>query len=257
MADRWYGTWQQMRTRRDERIKQRAAGMPRSTSWFGRVKQRVQLWWDRSTTRVDNRHQARAVRDHERLQTTRWQRFRERLTGQTPVAYPNQSSTPKTTSEEADEPAGKSATAGDQKPGNDTATDGRKPATDPGHSLNGDRPDNTPRHTAGTNPSANGRHNPQEEQVEVTGLSSAVNYAQQQQQAHDRAVTDCEGFAAALSANEVSGEALTEAQRAMELEQQTAAAWQRAHTALSNHMGVKEAYDANPDAGNKQFVTSE
>lgn len=93
--------------------------------------------------------------------------------------------------------------------------------------------------------------------AEVTGLGTALSYAGAQQEAHTRAVADGEGFAAALSANEVSGEAVEAAQRAMELEQQCAAEWGRVHAALGRHMQVAEAYAANRDAGNKQFVTSE
>jgi hypothetical protein len=103
------------------------------------------------------------------------------------------------------------------------------------------------------------RHNQEEgtPMAEATGLVSAIGYADEMRRVHEANMAEIEAWTASLRANEVSGDPITAAARAAEQTQAAAAAWDQAKTALERHMAVKEAYDANPDAGSRQFVTSE
>lgn len=93
--------------------------------------------------------------------------------------------------------------------------------------------------------------------AEATGLTTSINYAADMRKANEDNVAEAEGFAASLEANGVSGPSVDAARQAMEAQQQAAAAWQHAHATLESHLGVKEQYDAHPDAGTREFVTSE
>ena len=93
--------------------------------------------------------------------------------------------------------------------------------------------------------------------AEVTGLASALAHATEMRKAHEESTAGAEQYAASLAAGGVTGEALAAVQQAMEAQQQAAAAWGQAEATLSRHMQVKEAYDANQDAGSKEFVTAE
>lgn len=92
---------------------------------------------------------------------------------------------------------------------------------------------------------------------EVTGLVTAMTYASQQQEAHQQNLPHTEQWLAALRSGDVAGEPIAAGTQAMEADQAAAAAWARAHEALAAQLTVKEAYHANPDAGDKRFVTAE
>jgi len=97
----------------------------------------------------------------------------------------------------------------------------------------------------------------QEMPAEVTGLSSAQQYVTEMRSAMEGSVSGAESYASALQTGGVSGPAVDAAARAMELQQQAAAAWGEAEAALQRHMSVREQYEANPDAGSREFVTAE
>ena len=92
---------------------------------------------------------------------------------------------------------------------------------------------------------------------EVSGLASAQTYATEMSSAMAAQVPLTEQFMASLQGGGVSGEAVAAAARAQELSAATSAAWAEANEALQRQNVVKEAYQATPEAGNKEFVTSE
>lgn len=92
---------------------------------------------------------------------------------------------------------------------------------------------------------------------EVTGLISALTHAQQMRQAYEESTASAEQYLAGLQAGGVTGEALAAVQQAMEAQQAAAAAWASAEATLQRHMQVREAYEANRDAGSREFVTAE
>jgi|SRR5690554_447768 len=224
LADMWFDQWKQMRISREQRLIDRAAGLPPKQhrdgmrGWYGRQRDRVQRWWDAGTIRVDDVRQAQAIQDGERLHATRRQRAWDRLTGQTPAAYPDPKEQdggerqPTPDGEQQPEPA--------RQPSPDAGT---KPAADPDPTADSAGSETKPQQGDNQQPVSDRPATQEENMAEVTGLGTALSYAGAQQEAHTRAVADGEGFAAALSANEVSGEAVEAAQRAMELEQQCAA----------------------------------
>lgn len=93
--------------------------------------------------------------------------------------------------------------------------------------------------------------------AEATGLTSSINYAGAQADAAYGNVTEVEQWLASLKAHEVTGETIEAGRQAMEQYQAAGASFARAQAALQRHLQVKEAYDANADAGDRQFVTSE
>jgi len=92
---------------------------------------------------------------------------------------------------------------------------------------------------------------------EVTGLQSAIAYAQGSAAAAERAAAQDEAAIAALQAGGTTGPAVTALQASMEQHQKNAMHYRTAEAELQRHIGVKEAYHANPDAGTKAFVTAE
>jgi hypothetical protein len=92
---------------------------------------------------------------------------------------------------------------------------------------------------------------------EVSGLSSAQNYAAQMSARMSDQVPRTESFVASLTGADVSGEAVDAAVRAQELSAACSQAWAEANEALQRQNVVKEAYQSTPEAGNKEFVTSE
>lgn len=244
-SDVWADTWRGLRKRRTARIAARERGdVPpprggRVSRWWGHTRERVSAWWDERTLRVDDRRQAEQIHDTEQVngRGTLPERVRD-------AVVVERISDPEATQPEPDR---REEPTPDPDPTPDQPT---SPAPDNVIQIDRDsrRAD-----------AAGGNTNQQKEQdmAEVTGLATAIRYAADQQTAHEQAVADGEGFAASLAANDVSGPAVAAARRAMELEQQTAAAWAEAAAALEQHQQVKEAYDSNPDAGRKEFVTAE
>lgn len=93
--------------------------------------------------------------------------------------------------------------------------------------------------------------------TEVTGMASAVAYAKGVSAAH-AAHGDGESYVGSLANFEVGASDIDKVRAAQEASRNAAALWQTAADALQSHnMGVREAYASSPDAGNKQFATSE
>lgn len=93
--------------------------------------------------------------------------------------------------------------------------------------------------------------------TEVTGLTTAIDYANGVAQAHQSHAADAETFAASLASNEVGDGTIGLAVQAQEASSAAGAAWSAVADALNDQTGVKEAYEATPDAGSREFVTSE
>jgi hypothetical protein len=93
--------------------------------------------------------------------------------------------------------------------------------------------------------------------AEITGLTTAQQYAEGMKNAYQEAASGVELFTASLEGHGVSGEAVAAARRAAEMQQAAAAAWADAHAALDQQTGIREAYAAAPGAGTREFVTSE
>jgi hypothetical protein len=74
---------------------------------------------------------------------------------------------------------------------------------------------------------------------------------------HETAMTDAELFQAGLSDNGVSGKAIDLATEVMELERQVSEKWGELAAEMAEQDKVREAYDATPGAGSREFVTSE
>lgn len=92
---------------------------------------------------------------------------------------------------------------------------------------------------------------------EITGLRSAIAFAEGSATSADQAITQTEMAIANLQAGGTSGAAITELQQAMENLRATAAQFRAAASTLSAHLGVTEQYEANQGAGSREFVTSE
>ncbi|MFI5833234.1 hypothetical protein ACIA5A_06105 [Micromonospora sp. NPDC051300] len=94
--------------------------------------------------------------------------------------------------------------------------------------------------------------------AEITGLPTAIAFAQGMANAHRAASTaGGEQYVAALRSFEVGDGTIATVASARELSAQAAAAWERAADEIGKQNTVKEAYQAVPDAGNKRFVTGE
>lgn len=93
---------------------------------------------------------------------------------------------------------------------------------------------------------------------EITGLQSAVAYAEGVAAAHEQhSLTGGEAYLGSLQSFEVSGRVLQLVASAQESSQIAAGTWKAAAAELSKQLIVKEAYDAVPDAGTKAFVQGE
>jgi hypothetical protein len=93
--------------------------------------------------------------------------------------------------------------------------------------------------------------------AEITGLQSAIAYAEGSAAAAERAATQDEMAIASLQAGGTTGAAIASLQASMEGHTQNAAHYRAAAAELTQQLQVKEAYAANQGAGEKQFVTSE
>ena len=93
---------------------------------------------------------------------------------------------------------------------------------------------------------------------EVTGLQSAIAYADAVAQAHSAHSTGGgEGYVGSLTSFGVTGNTISLVRQAQEASALAASAWKAASQALQSQHVVKEAYDANPDAGTQAFVQGE
>ncbi|MFC6017819.1 hypothetical protein ACFP2T_16580 [Plantactinospora solaniradicis] len=90
---------------------------------------------------------------------------------------------------------------------------------------------------------------------EVTGLSTALAFAQTAADAHASFATGgTEGYTGALAQHGVGDGCISSAKEAQEASSIAAAKWAKHHEDLTAQLNVKEAYQGNPDAGNKQFL---
>ncbi|GAA2709110.1 hypothetical protein ACFY2R_18170 [Micromonospora olivasterospora] len=92
---------------------------------------------------------------------------------------------------------------------------------------------------------------------EVSGHASAKNYADAMAKAAVAAVTSLEQTIARMTAGKVGGPALGHLAQAQESATAMAAQLRAAHAVLAKHDAVGEAYQANRDAGDKDWMTKE
>jgi hypothetical protein len=92
---------------------------------------------------------------------------------------------------------------------------------------------------------------------EVTGIPSAIRYAQQMAEAHASHGGN-EGYLTSLANMEVGAGDIAKVQAAMEASANAGAMWQAAADSIDkNNRAVAEAYSTSPDAANKQANTNE
>jgi len=243
-SDLWSDAWKVARARREARVQQRLEHIREhgpGPTWRQRASERWSAAWGRWETRMAQR-QARRERDGRPAPE--------------PVAP-------------ASEPAGGTQER-DQEPRGDQEDEQRRepvePVTVTPWHPDRDRPEPqelTARPGPGgrwevvDTPGPRGEARGDDHMAEVTGLVSALAHAQQMRKAFEESTAGAEQYLAGLEAGGVKGPALEAVQQAMEAQQAAAAAWGQAEATLSRHMQVKEAYDANQDAGHREFVTAE
>lgn len=271
MGDLWGDAWRVARARREKRVEQRLEHIREhgpGPTWRQRASERWSAAWGRWEARMADR----------------WQ---ERRDGQRPAPEPVAPTTtdrdrPGGTQERTQEPRVDAERVGQEdeqrepaepQTGDDPGSPG---AGRPGPPRRGDQDDaarpgqSGPELTA--RPTGDGRwvvdpdphragetsrERRDDDMAEVTGLASALAHATAMRRAYEDSTADSEQYLAGLESGGVTGEALAAVQQAMEAQQQAAAAWARTEAILQRHMQVREAYEANRDAGSKEFVTSE
>lgn len=92
---------------------------------------------------------------------------------------------------------------------------------------------------------------------ETTNLQAALTYTLNMAAGCRDGMASLETSIAALQAGEVGGMVVANLQQAQEAFNIAGGALMAANAALQHHLQVKEAYTANPDAGNKQFVVQD
>lgn len=92
---------------------------------------------------------------------------------------------------------------------------------------------------------------------ETTNLSAALAYTNDMATQAAQGAASVETSIASLTVGGVTGPTLTHLAQAQEALSQAMAQFTAANTALSNHIAVKEAYNANRDAGTREFVTAD
>jgi hypothetical protein len=93
--------------------------------------------------------------------------------------------------------------------------------------------------------------------IETTGLQSGLAYNDAMATTCEEGATSVEQSIAALENGEVGQSVTGPMQQGRELLEAAQACFRQAHDELQSHITIKEGYDANPDAGNKAFVTAE
>lgn len=106
-------------------------------------------------------------------------------------------------------------------------------------------------------PAASDTEKENELSAEITGLQSAIAYANGSAAAAEQAATQDELAIAGLRAGGTTGTAITELQSSMEGHTKNAAHYRNAAAELTRQLQVKEAYEANQGAGTREFVKSE
>ncbi|MEV7267041.1 hypothetical protein AB0N38_26115 [Micromonospora aurantiaca] len=91
--------------------------------------------------------------------------------------------------------------------------------------------------------------------TEVTSLATAMAYAELASKAHESfATAGAEPYVANLENAGMTGEAVGSARAAAEASANAAAMWEAHRALLEQQMQVKEAYQSQPDAANKEFL---
>lgn len=130
-----------------------------------------------------------------------------------------------------------SATATLTRPETDTDTQQEEPVTQP---------------TLTTTPAGDSQPD-----AETAGLTRAISFSEGMANALRQAAVRTETSIATLQCKGVGPGPLALLTQAMELASQAAAAFQAAHDEFERHVAVREAYNANPDAGDKEFLTND
>jgi hypothetical protein len=91
---------------------------------------------------------------------------------------------------------------------------------------------------------------------EVTGLSDTIKFCEGSSEAFRAQIHATELTVAAAAAGGVTGPGAAKLAHAMELCTAAAAAYDEAAAEFKAHTAVQEAYDANPGAGTREFVTA-
>ena len=265
LADVWSDGWQRLADRRRERLARRAAGGPAHPRlakaqanirafrdwWRGagggrsvhvrgaEVTEEIhETWWDRAVDRAERKRAGRLAQQDTQKRPAEPDTAPEPATAD--VTNPLADSEPLKASEPDSSPAPDTS-----EPSNDDSPNGGQPA------AAADEPRHRPQ------PEPNNRKEGTNDMAEITGLNTAITYANDQASANQAAVSELETFVAQLQANDVGGETIALVHQAMEHQQAAASAMAQAHEALQRHLQVQEAYHANPDAGRKEFVTAE
>lgn len=92
---------------------------------------------------------------------------------------------------------------------------------------------------------------------ETAGLGSAIRFAAGMAKAMRDAAARTEQSMASLSGSEVGQPPIDALNQAMEFATNAAHVFEGAQNLLEKQLSVKEAYDANPDAGNKRFLQND
>ncbi|MBQ1064454.1 hypothetical protein [Micromonospora sp. C41] len=91
--------------------------------------------------------------------------------------------------------------------------------------------------------------------TEVTSLATAMAYAELASKAHESfATAGAEPYVASLENAGMTGEAVGSARAAAEASANAAAMWSAHRSLLEQQMSVKEAYQSQPDAADKEFL---
>ncbi|MFC5186994.1 hypothetical protein [Actinomadura harenae] len=93
--------------------------------------------------------------------------------------------------------------------------------------------------------------------AESQTLNAAITFTNGMANSAGAALNNTELSLTGLRAGGVTGDALAALELAMEAMQQAQAAYQRANTVLVGHLSVREAYEANQGAGNREYVTQD
>lgn len=248
-SDLWSDAWKVARARREARVQQRLEHIREhgpGPTWRQRASERWSAAWGRWETRMAQRWQDR--------------REREGRPAPEPVAPTTDRDRPGGTQDRDQEPRG------DQE--DERRREPVEPVTVTPWHPDRDRPEPqelTARPGPGgrwevvdapeaTEPNPKGRD---DRMAEVTGLVSALAHATEMRRAFEESTAGAEQYLAGLEAGGVKGPALEAVQQAMEAQQAAAASWAQAEATLQRHMAVREAYEANQDAGHREFVTAE
>lgn len=248
LADLWSDGWRTARAKREARVQQRLDHIREhgpGPTWRQRAGDRMSAAWGRWESRM----------------STRWQQRQERegRTGPEPI-------TPASDREQTD--PGKTQPEREQPEQTEQRREPVEPVTPTPYNPDQQEPPQELTAVRGpdgrwrvADPPAGGQQNQtkgrDEHMSEVTGLASALAHAAEMRAAFEESTAGAEAYLAGLENGGVSGPALAAVQQAMEAQQQAAAAWGQAEATLSRHMGVREQYEANPDAGSREFVTAE